>query len=692
MRAPLRYRIANPPSVFVGRQAEERLLRSALARGPIAAVCGDAGLGKSALVQAVLHDMDNVRVVRCTQGVTFAELGAEVLAALGAADGSSATFDYSSRAGDDALIEQVLAAAEAVGSVVVLEDVHALDAPIVTNWVLALASFARASRWVVTSRARFTVPSLQEQVVSLRGLEPAAARALAQACAPVGASSHIDAIVDAAGGSPLRVRELVAGLDVVAPRLAPALKLGELEAVLHGGDVRRADPTLRAPERKMGAALVAHVRRLLDEEHHEHRQSLGMRATVFAGMRLIAEGRAARGEQVLRVLQQSADVPAGLSLLVSMAQGLVRVTGGRYQGLPLASRELLREAEHLGNSTLYHWAFMFERLANLGTSADGPEPAWADGIPPPLGISARYLEALRVAHRARRGDRIAHGQLPRVQPGDGPLATCVCEFLETHVCLLGGDVERAEVLAATLVRRCVELRVLVVEGEALLMLCYAQLALGREDELRGSVEELARVGHSARSRRYTVLADLLRMALDPAPNVTRLLKIAAHGDASPTAARVARVLLGGVASGDALDRLLVDGLAARWQRTIQPLSEGEPARWAFDQATSTVFMPQRCEQASPLAIRILCCLFDAAASPPGHARLEEVASIAWDVSDYHPLRDAKRVHVAIRRLRTLIEDDPSAPTRLLTVDGGYALARAERPGRVVPAPPKVATW
>ncbi len=434
----------------------------------------------------------------------------------------------------------------------------------------------------------------------------------------------------------------------------------------------------------MGSALVARVRRLLGDDLHEQRQSMGMRATVFAGVRLIAEGRATRGKQVLRALQEGADVPSGLSLLASMAHGLIRVTGGRYLGLPLAARELLREAEHVGNTTLYHWAFMFERLATLGTSIHAPEPAWPSHIPHPLGISARYLAAVRLAHRARRGESISNAQLPRVQPGDGPLATCVFEFLETHACLLGGEVERAEVLAATLVRRCVELRVLVVEGEALLMLCYAQLALGRELELRVSLEALARVGRSARSRRYTVIADLLRMALDAGPNVTRLLRIAQHGDASPTAARVASALLGGVASDDALDRLLVHSLAARWERSVQPLSEGEPARWAFDPLTSTVFMPQRSEQASPLAMRILCCLFDAAASAPGYVRLEDVACIAWDVSDYHPLRDAKRVHVAIRRLRTLIEDDASAPMRLLTVDGGYALSRAERPGRVVP--------
>lgn len=694
MRGPLRHRIANPPIAFLGRETEEGALREALRRGPVAVVCGDAGLGKTALVERVLRDAAFARVVRCRAGLTFVELGQEMLVALGADAG---TGDALEDALDDALVVQLLDAAEAAESVLVLEDTHLLDVDVVTRWLVALASFARTSRWVVTSRTTPHVPSLQEQVVRLGALDPLAARALATACAMPCTPSDIDAIVHTAEGSPRRLRALAAGraqvpsLATTTPPVgvpvpstpAPAQpKLGELEAVLQG-DLSRVGPIARTPERGVGAALGAQVRSLLDGEPQDGVRALGMRGVVVAGMRLISQGRGSRGGQVLRALQQHAELPSGLNLLTGVAQGLLRVTGGRYTGLTLVSRELLREAEHLGNTALYHWAFMFERLVSLSASADTPEPVWAGGIAAPTGISARYLTAVRVAHRARRGERVPDEQLPRVQPGDGPLAVCVCEFLETHVCLLRGDAERAEVLAATLVRRCVTMRVPLVEGEALLMLCYAQLTLARVDELRASVDALARVGRSARSRRYTVIADLLRMALDPDPNIARLMKIARHRDASPTAARVASALLGAAPADDALDRLLVDGLAARWTTMVQPLREGQRADWVFDPASSVVFVGQRSEPASPLAMRILCCLFDAAASTLGYARLEDVARIVWDVVDYHPLRDAKRVHVAIRRLRTLIEEDSSNPTRLITVDGGYTLAQVALPGRVV---------
>ncbi len=65
------------------------------------------------------------------------------------------------------------------------------------------------------------------------------------------------------------------------------------------------------------------------------------------------------------------------------------------------------------------------------------------------------------------------------------------------------------------------------------------------------------------------------------------------------------------------------------------------------------------------------------------ARLAEIAEVVWKVRDYHPLRDAKRIHVAVRRLRKAIEDDAATPTRLVTTPGGYALAC--RPGFVVPS-------
>ena len=83
---------------------------------------------------------------------------------------------------------------------------------------------------------------------------------------------------------------------------------------------------------------------------------------------------------------------------------------------------------------------------------------------------------------------------------------------------------------------------------------------------------------------------------------------------------------------------------------------------------------------SPLALRLLNCLFEAG---PEGASLGQMAERIWGIDDFHQLRDSKRVHVAVRRVRTLLEDDPSVPTRLRTVDEGYALSTLDGPVRLV---------
>jgi DNA-binding response OmpR family regulator len=57
----------------------------------------------------------------------------------------------------------------------------------------------------------------------------------------------------------------------------------------------------------------------------------------------------------------------------------------------------------------------------------------------------------------------------------------------------------------------------------------------------------------------------------------------------------------------------------------------------------------------------------------GRASKEDLVVGAWGVREYHPLRDDNRLHVAARRLRVLLGDDPRAPRWLLTEPDGYAL-------------------
>jgi DNA-binding response OmpR family regulator len=75
--------------------------------------------------------------------------------------------------------------------------------------------------------------------------------------------------------------------------------------------------------------------------------------------------------------------------------------------------------------------------------------------------------------------------------------------------------------------------------------------------------------------------------------------------------------------------------------------------------------------ALPIAFRLLEELL---AAPEG-ATKEHLARTVWERRRYEPARDDKRMQMAVRRLRVLIERDPAAPEYLVTTPMGYAITR-----------------
>jgi DNA-binding response OmpR family regulator len=71
----------------------------------------------------------------------------------------------------------------------------------------------------------------------------------------------------------------------------------------------------------------------------------------------------------------------------------------------------------------------------------------------------------------------------------------------------------------------------------------------------------------------------------------------------------------------------------------------------------------------PVQLGLLACL----AARGGRATKEDLVLAVWEVREYHPLYHDNRLHAAIRKLRVQIEDDPSAPLRVVTESDGYAL-------------------
>ncbi|MEZ4337367.1 MAG: NB-ARC domain-containing protein [Sandaracinaceae bacterium] len=923
-----RFRLPNPPPVFVGRIGELERLAQLVASGPLGVVTGHGGVGKSALVQEVVHRRlrgwgERCVTVRARKEDDFDQLGVDLLQALTRLELVEGTFDS-----PDRLAASVIDVAERRRALVVIEDLHHLAKEDAERWLELLASYARDSRWLATTRTRPVCARIQELVVELGPLSTEASLELARSCRPEASAEELADLLHAGEGSPFWIRQLAAGaadgardlldglpqeavrylamlsileqpvrrehlpaavgearralerrgvivsdaethrlhdaaVDHVLGHLTTAeraraqqdaaralgsapLATAQLEAfrllllqrdldtaedllashrawvseglgprlwallakendarfataklhvalevashtslswlvsqpapitrperltwihgLLRSGRSRQAMEELQAILAEAPAddeVLLLHARALCDagypqrsvevlrsiepasrverarrdlhlakalyhaDDSHGSAQLLerlsrelealprtvarelsgerrgllmqlglndeigedptvetrgfGAQALIFYGMRLAASGRFGGSKHVLARLMKTADLPASSSVLANVASAVLRVPRGEFRGLDVLARNTIHEAEELGNATLYHWAYMMERFVNLGRALEKPELPWAPAIPPPTGVPERYLRVLRAAHAARRGERVAEEDIPVARAGDGPLVECVCQLTEGMVRLVAGDAERAAFLAAQVRHRAVREGYSFLEGEALLIRVCADLSLGRTVELARGVEELSNLAAAFQFRRYRVLARLVGSALEEEPDVPLLLAMREE-DASPMAARVAACLLGGPPVRDAMDRLLYEGLSARWRSRVEPLEAGRDPSWVFDPGRRVVYLPERAPSATPLALRILDGLFEAG----GAASLPEVARFGWDIDEYHQLRDSKRVHVAIRRLRRAIEDDPSKPTRLVTTEEGYGFCGDAPPARIRP--------
>ena len=169
------------------------------------------------------------------------------------------------------------------------------------------------------------------------------------------------------------------------------------------------------------------------------------------------------------------------------------------------------------------------------------------------------------------------------------------------------------------------------------------------------------------------------------PDPLVLEELAAASDVVPIAARRTQAMLGGSPHLDAIDRAVLKALAERAGpmrvETVfgGPLDKGaEPWRrgWGLDDARQAAWVPGRGTVAlasKKLFWRFLSTLADQG----GRATKEELAAKVWDAHDYHPLRDDKRMQVAVHKLRALIENDVDRPERLVTTDDGYGFGGGE---------------
>ena len=214
---PLAYRLPNPPAVWVGRDRDVEWLAGAIERAPVSLVGGPGGVGKTALVLQTLHArfprmLDRTIFLDVPTGEPAAQVRQDIVRALAKASGV-ADVDWAELQSDPlAATGAAIELAEAGGFFVVLDDVYQGDADETNEMLVQLASYARKSRFVATSRLTPRLPSLAGQVLTLEGMSDAELLELARAWAPNADAATMRRALTAASGSPWLLHQcLLAG-------------------------------------------------------------------------------------------------------------------------------------------------------------------------------------------------------------------------------------------------------------------------------------------------------------------------------------------------------------------------------------------------------------------------------------------------------------------------------------------------
>lgn len=219
---PLRFRLPNPPAVFVGRKAEGAELADAIRRAPVAAVWGLGGSGKTALVLQTLHR----RFARKAERTLFVGLrpgtaSPEVEVARVLAEATKSRIEWAAVASaPDAAAALAIDLAETGPWWLVIEDLQHAPAERVAALLSAFARYARRSRVIATSRFEPDVPELRGQTVTLGAMDETELARLAQIVLRLDASGARQA-ARAAQGSPWRLLQGPASSGEDALGLAP---------------------------------------------------------------------------------------------------------------------------------------------------------------------------------------------------------------------------------------------------------------------------------------------------------------------------------------------------------------------------------------------------------------------------------------------------------------------------------------
>lgn len=353
----------------------------------------------------------------------------------------------------------------------------------------------------------------------------------------------------------------------------------------------------------------------------------------------------------------------------------LRLARGDLGGLEARLRTAQSEAtrsRHVLNLCLL--SFDARRLAILRARANAPPeaeaapPFWA-ALNAAVERQHALLHGLAPPPVPRLADRIIHGRVLNL-----------CSDAVEH--LLGSEPEAAHHAAVAAHAAALEHRHLPGRLEALRIACDTLFVAGDHEALARTTRELSALAERAGSPRFLGEARWFAAVHAGSARPHALQASCALSDVAPIAARRARALLGEDVPLDRLDsvvlRAVTSGSAVPVIRRVSDARGAIGARpgWGLETGTRRVWLPG--ERWVELATRpLLYRILSAIAEHGGRATKEQIVTSAWERDEYHPLRDDKRLQVAIRKLRVLIEEHPSRPRRLITVTGGYAFGKEE---------------
>jgi len=211
---PLRYRLPNPPPLFVGRDAELNALNTALGRFPVAVLCGPGGLGKTALALQGLaaqpgFEPERALLIELRSGEPAEDPRVQVIGALARAQGLERGSWANIGDDKDAIGGALVDLAESGGWWILLDDLHQSPVAAADRLLALLARYSRKSRWIVTTRSTPQQPELSHQIIHVGGLDEGALRVLAAGYAPGLTEAQLQHAIDASGGSPWMLQQVL---------------------------------------------------------------------------------------------------------------------------------------------------------------------------------------------------------------------------------------------------------------------------------------------------------------------------------------------------------------------------------------------------------------------------------------------------------------------------------------------------